>query len=486
MSLRIDYIKIEELKPYKNNAKIHTTEQIEQIKKSIKDYGMNDPIGVWKDNTIIEGHGRLEACKQLGYEEVPIIRLENLTDEERRAYTIIHNQTTMNTGFNIELLNNELEDITIDLSDYGVENFKLDELEETKEIVEDEIPEIEEDDIKSKLGDIYKLGNHILMCGDSTNEEDVNQLINGNKVDLVFTDPPYGMKKEKDGVTNDNLNYEDLLKFNEKWISITFKKLKDNGSWYCWGIDEPLMDIYASILKPMIKNNKITFRNLITWYKGDVRGQLSDKFRSYPRADEKCLFVMKGVQDFNNNVENYYERWEPIRSYLETEAKKVGLNYKKVKEITNTEMWKHWFTKSQFTLITEKHYLQLQDYYKGEAFKKEYEEIKKEYEETRAYFNNTHDNMNNVWHFDRTSGEERKCANGHATPKPIALCTRAIKSSSRENENVLDLFGGSGSTLIACEQNNRNAYVIELEPKWVDTIIKRWENFTGKKAIKLN
>lgn len=169
------------------------------------------------------------------------------------------------------------------------------------------------------------------------------------------------------------------------------------------------MDIYASILKPMIKNNKITFRNLITWDKGDVQGQLSDKFRSYPRADEKCLFVMKGVQDSNNNVENYYEGWNPIRSYLETEAKKVGLNYKKVKEITNTEMWKHWFTKSQFTLITEKHYLQLQDYYKGEAFKKEYEEIKKEYEETRAYFNNTHDNMNNVWHFDRTSGEEKMC-----------------------------------------------------------------------------
>ena len=218
MNLKIEYVSIEELKPYKNNAKIHTTEQIEQIKKSIKDYGMNDPIGVWKDNTIIEGHGRLEACKQLGYKEVPIIRLENLTDEERKAYTLIHNQTTMNTGFDLELLSSELDDITIDLSDYGFEDFKLDELEEPKEIIEDEIPEIEEDNVKSKLGDIYKLGNHILMCGDSTNAEDIKKLLNDNKVDLLVTDPPYninyeGKTKDKLKIQNDNLSNNEFRDF---------------------------------------------------------------------------------------------------------------------------------------------------------------------------------------------------------------------------------------------------------------------------------
>ena len=120
----------------------------------------------------------------------------------------------------------------------------------------------------------------------------------------------------------------------------------------------------------------------------------------------------------------------------------------------------------------------LQNYYNGEAFKKEYEEIKKEYEEikkeyysTRAYFNNTHDNMNNVWHFDRTSASERELTGGHATPKPIALCSRAIKSSSRENESVLDVFGGSGSTLIACEQTNRNCYMMELDEHYANVII---------------
>lgn len=259
--LKIEYVDINSIKPYKNNAKEHPQEQIEQIKNSIKQFNMIDPIGIWKDE-IVEGHGRLIACKELGYTEVPIIRLDHLTDEERKAYTLAHNKLTMNSDFDLDILNNELDDIlNIDMSDFG---FDLDfEDEEEKEIVEDEVPEVPEEP-KAKLGDIYQLGNHRLMCGDSTKEEDVAKLMNGVKADMVFTDPPYGMKKENDGVANDNLNYDDLLEFNKKWIPITFNNLKDNGSWYCWGIDEPLMDIYSNILKPMQKQNKITFRNFIT------------------------------------------------------------------------------------------------------------------------------------------------------------------------------------------------------------------------------
>lgn len=491
--LKIEYLSTSELKPYKNNAKIHTQEQIEQIKKSIEEFGMNDPIAVWgTDNLIVEGHGRLIACNELGIDKVPIIRLDELTDDQRKAYTLIHNQTTMNTGFDLDILNEELGNIELDMSEYGFDDIQIDDIEEEKEIIEDEVIEPPEEP-KSKLGDIYQLGNHRLMCGDSTKQEDVDKLMNGVKADLVFTDPPYGMKKENDGVANDNLNYDDLLEFNKKWIPITFKELKDNGSWYCWGIDEPLMDIYSNILKPMQKQNKITFRNLITWDKGCGQGQLSSEIRMYPIADEKCLFVMCGVQGFNTNSDNYYEGWEPIRSYLEGEAKKVGLTAKKLQEICGVGMYAHWFTKSQFTLIPKEHYLKLQEYYEGKAFTRSYDNankesqnIKNEYYKTRAYFDNTHDNMNNVWHFSRTSGEEKENAGGHATPKPIALCSRAIKSSSRENENVLDVFGGSGSTLIACEQLNRNCYMIELEPKWVDVIIQRWENFTGQKAKLLN
>lgn len=120
MKLEVDYIPIEQLKPYEKNAKIHTDEQIEQIKNSIREFGMNDPIGIWgKDNLIVEGHGRLQACKELGMKEVPIIRLDDLTDEQRRAYTLVHNQTTMNTGFNMGILAEELDNIDIDMSELG-------------------------------------------------------------------------------------------------------------------------------------------------------------------------------------------------------------------------------------------------------------------------------------------------------------------------------------------------------------------------------
>ena len=493
-NIEVKYVDIETIKPYKNNAKQHPKEQIEQIKKSIEEFGMIDPIGVW-NNEIVEGHGRLIACQELGIKEVPIIRLDQLTDEQRRAYALIHNQLTQNTDNDPDIEAEELEKILdIDMSDYG---FDINLSEEEQEIVEDEIPDVPEEP-KAKLGDIYQLGNHRLMCGDSTSEEDVAKLMNGVKADMVFTDPPYGMKKENDGVANDNLNFDDLLEFNKKWIPITFNNLKENGSWYCWGIDEPLMDIYSNILKPMQKQNKITFRNLITWDKGSGQGQLASEFRMYPIADEKCLFVMCGVQGFNTNQDNYFEEWEPVRSYLEKEIKKIGESDQKIANALGYKDGRtvnHWWSKSQWNFPTEENFKALQEYAKSKGIsifenvngiKAEYEKRKAEYYSTRAYFNNIHDNMNNVWHFSKTSVEERENAGGHATPKPIALCTRAIKSSSRENENVLDVFGGSGSTLIACEQNNRKCYMMELEPKWIDVIIQRWENFTGQKAIKIN
>ena len=148
-----------------------------------------------------------------------------------------------------------------------------------------------------------------------------------------------------------------------------------------------------------------------------------------------------------------------------------------------------WTGKSQWNLPTEDVYIKFQNWAREngkKAFLKSYEQLRAEYEQLRAYFDNTHDNMNNVWHFPKTSGEERETTGGHATPKPIALCSRAIKSSSREGEIVLDVFGGSGSTLIACEETDRVAHLMELEPKWCDVIIQRWENLTGEKAVLLN
>ena len=180
--MKIEKIDINKIKPYEKNAKIHTPEQIEQIKKSIQEFGMNDPIAVWgKDNLIVEGHGRLEALKQLGYTEVECIRLDHLTDEERRAYTLAHNKLTMNTDFDIDILNDELFNIdNIDMELFGFDvELPIEEHELTEDDYEVEVPE----EPKAKLGDIYQLGNHRAMCGDSTSEEDVAKLMNGNLAD---------------------------------------------------------------------------------------------------------------------------------------------------------------------------------------------------------------------------------------------------------------------------------------------------------------
>ena len=499
----IVYKETKDLIPYANNPRLNDN-AVDAVAASIKEFGFKVPIVVDSDNVIINGHTRLKAAHKLGLKQVPCIVADDLTPEQVKAFRLADNKTSELAEWDMDKLNIELGEIPdIDMSSFGFD-IEIDDIEEVPEVKEDEAPEVKDGDPKAKLGDIYQLGRHRLMCGDSTKQEDVDKLMNGVKADLVFTDPPYGMKKESEGVLNDNLNYDDLLDFNRRWIPLTFGALKDNGSWYCWGIDEPLMDIYSNILKPMAKENKITFRNLITWDKGDAgAGGVSfmgkDGLRSYPVGSEKCLFVMCGVQGFNNNQDNYFEGWEPVRQYLVGEAEKVGLTPQKLKEICGVGMWSHWFGKSQFAFITEEHYKELQDYYNKkeydafkkeyDAFKKEYDELKKEYDElkkeyysTRAYFDNTHDTMTDVWAMGRISHEEKMQAGGHATPKPIALCSRAIKSSSREGEIVLDVFGGSGSTLIACEQLNRKCYMCELDPHYVDVIIERWENFTGQKA----
>ena len=482
-NLKIEYVKLSEIKPYSGNAKTHPREQIEQIKKSINEVGFNDPIGVWHGE-IVEGHGRYMAAQELGLDTVPIIRLDSLTDEQRRAYALIHNKLTMNSDFDFDLLNIELEGIfDIDMSDFGFD-LNFDDDKTTEEIVEDEVPE--EVETRCKLGDIWQLGESRLICGNSTDHAVIDRLMDGAKADMVFTDPPYGMKKENKGVLNDNLNFDDLLDFNRQWIPLTFGALKNNGSWYCWGIDEPLMDIYSNILKPMARENKITFRNLITWDKGNGQGQLSSGFMMYPIADEKCLFVVCGIQCLTLNADQYWEEYEPIRKYLYDERIKCGWDVPTMKTIAghSDKSRDHWTSKSQFNLPTKEVYEKFQKWAKDhnvKAFEKEYEQLRKEYEQLRAYFDNTHDNMNNVWHFDRAGKDEREHTGGHATPKPIALCSRAIKSSSREGEIVLDVFGGSGSTLIACEQLNRKCYMAELDPKYVSVIVNRWLNFTGRK-----
>ena len=378
MELKIEYVDIDSIKPYKNNAKQHPQEQIEQIKKSIEQFGMDDPIGIWKDE-IVEGHGRLIACKELGYTEVPIIRLDHLTDEERKAYTLAHNKLTMNSDFDIDILQEELDNFdTIDMSDFG---FDIDlDIDEEQEIIEDEVPEVPEEP-KAKLGDIYQLGNHRLMCGDSTSEEDVAKLMNGVKADMVFTDPPYG--------------YE-----------------------------------YQSNMR--------------------VKSQKFDVIEN----DDKKLDFMPIVKKFNVGFVFVCTTWKVLKEWLEI--------FTKYYDLSNMIIW----NKGGGGIGDLKH-----------TFSTDYEII--------LCSNNSKEitgkRIGSVWNISKDNANDYV----HATQKPVEVSATAIKNTTNENDNILDLFGGSGSTLIACEQLNRKCYMMELDPHYIDVIIQRWENFTGKKAIKL-
>ena len=503
--MKVTELDIDQIIPYVNNPRDNTA-AIDAVASSIREFGFNVPLVLDRDRVIVTGHTRLAAARKLGLKKVPCIIAEHLTDAQAKAFRLADNRVSELATWDKELLDLELralDELNFDMTDFGFEELEKEfgdlnqNQNQNQEVTEDTPPEPdEESEPMTSPGDVYDLDGHRLMCGDSTRAEDVAKLTDGVKVDLVFTDPPYGMGKEAEGVLNDNLNYAKLLEFNKRWIPLSMDALKDNGSWYCWGTDEPLMDIYAHIIKPLIAENKATFRNLITWDKGQAQGQNSEGYRMYPIGDEKCLFIMLGVQGFNTNADNYFEGWEPVRNYLLESRLAMGWDVPTMKRIVgHTDVSRdHWTGKSQFNLPTAKVYNALkaeaerQRKEKGitnEAFKREYDDLKREYYSTRAYFNNTHDLMTNVWHFPRTSAEERALTGGHATPKPLALCARAIKSSSREGETVLDLFGGSGSTLIACDQLNRRCLIMELDPRYCDVIIKRWESLTGKKAVRL-
>lgn len=524
--MEIEHIKITDLKPAEYNPRRISDDDYQKLKNSISTFGLVDPIIVnLKNMHIVGGHQRYDVLldeHMLDNDfvaELPMVRLGDVgfvfTDTNLSIEDDAH-EKALNLALNkisgewdeqkLQPLLEELELSPIDIqltgfSEPELEELNIDTTEETGEgVVEDEYVEPEELETDIKHGDLFRLGNHYLCCGDATIEEDVERLLSASgereSIDLLLTDPPYGMKKENEGILNDNQNQEELLEFNQKWFNILFPYLSEVGSAYVFGIDEILMDIYSNILKPLIKENKITFRNLITWDKGNGQGQLSPEFRMYPIADEKILFFMMGVQGFNTNADNYFEGWEPVRQYLLQSRLAMGWDVPTMKRIVGHSDLSsdHWTSKSQFSLIPEYAYKKLQEEAEkqrqssnqNDAFKKEYDAIKKEYYDTRAYFNNTHDNMNNVWHFNRPTQAEREHCGNHASPKPLKLCERIILTSSRENEKVVDIFGGSGSTLITCEQTNRNCYMMELSPHYCQVIINRWETFTGQKAEKIN
>ena len=380
--LKIEYVDINSIKPYKKNPR-KNEEAIPYVMESIKQFGFKNPVILDKDNVIVAGHTRIESAKRLGITEIPCIYADDLTDEQIKAFRLADNKVAEIAEWDIDLLDTELDDIlNIDMSDFG---FDLDlEDEEEKEIIEDEVPEVPEEP-KAKLGDIYQLGNHRLMCGDSTKEEDVAKLMNGVKADMVFTDPPYGMNLDTDysklpsHLKNGNKEYSKIIGDNEDFTPKLITTIFDNFN-YCNEVFIFGADYFAELL--LNKNNG-------SWLVWDKR------------------------------VEENFDRM-------------IG---------------------SAFELCWSK------NKHKREIIR-----------------------CNNTLY----SGEQDAQNKVHPTQKPIKVITWILEKYSNENNLIVDLYGGSGSTLIACEQLNRKCYMMELDPHYISVIIERYINFTGNDVYRIN
>ena len=478
------------------NPRQWTKTEVEKIAKSLRETPElfeARPIIVTQHGSkyvILGGNLRYEGCKHNKDKDAPCYVIPDGTSIDKMKEIVIKDNGSFG-DWDYDVLANLWDDLP--LADWGVPAWDDQPEKDTTDAWEDDFDEKKQEiQARCKLGDIWKLGDHRLMCGDATDQLNYDLLLRGEKIDLVFTDPPYGMGKESEGVKNDNLYEDELLEFNKRWIPKTISSLSETGSWYCWGIDEPLMDIYSHILMPLIRKREIKFRNLLTWDKGHAEGQMSEDFRMYAPADEKCLFVMKGSKGFFS----YKEFKIPFHKELCDKFSQHGLSIEDAAKIfvrfqgtSDNEASRlnsaisHLRNVSMFNFPQKKYWVAWFGNDDGwEDYRERYEAAKKAWREEFNYFDNTHDNMNSVWHFDRTSKEERELCGGHATPKPLALCGRAIKTSSRIGESILDVFGGSGSTLIAAEQLNRRCYMMELDPHYCDVIISRWEKLTGKEA----
>ena len=386
-----------QLIPYARNSRTHSPEQIGQIAASITEWGFTNPILIDAENNIIAGHGRLLAAQKLGLAEVPCIVADGWTEAQKKAYVIADNKLALNAGWDTNLLGLELAELDGLGFDASLLGFSAAELAALSPIKadgltnEDAVPETPSEPI-TVLGDVWLLGNHRLMCGDSTSIDAVEKLMDGQKADMVFTDPPYGVSagggrsqtvKQKNirAIENDELRGAALKQFIADALGVV--PLKLCGSFYvCY--DQKTQHEFTGVLREIGWKQ----RNTIIWNKNN--------------------FGLSGHKGY----------------------------------------------RPKFELIAFGH--------TGESYE---------------------------WHGDNSQADVWDIARpserpgNHPTPKPVNLVERAVANSSKKNDIVVDVFGGSGSTLIACEKTSRHARLMELDPKYCDVIIKRWQDFTGKKAI---
>jgi len=397
-TLQVEYRPIASLTPYARNARTHSDTQVAQIAASIKEFGFNNPVLV-REGQIVAGHGRWLAAQRLGLGQVPTLDLSHLTASQARAYVLADNQLALNAGWDSEMLALELLELRDDGVDLGLLGFEdVDALMNPEPagglqpgVDEDAVPEPPKKAI-TKLGDVITLGRHRLMCGDSTNADDVARLMGGAKADMVFTDPPYGVeyegghnKKKRGQIKGDALEGSDLTGLFYDSLAIACANTHDHAAFYVWFASGKSVETFAAF-----GALPLDLRAVLQWYK--VRSGLGAFMAQYIPNAEPCIYAFK-------------KGCSP-----------------------------QWFGPSD--------------------------------EKT-------------VWELQREGANEY-----HPTQKPVALAERAVANSSQPGQTVLDLFGGSGSTMIACEKTGRTAYLMELDPIYCDVIVTRWEQATGRKAVR--
>ncbi|MBU6141380.1 MAG: site-specific DNA-methyltransferase [Proteobacteria bacterium] len=398
MADHIELKKVDELIPYSKNARLHSEAQVAQIAASIIEFGFTNPVLIDGEKGIIAGHGRLMAAKKLGLKEVPVVVLDHLSETQKKAYIIADNKLAENARWDEEILASELadlknEDFNLDL--IGFEDQELEKIfanlyEKENEQETEEIPENPEKPI-SKSGDIWLIGKHKLICGDSCKTETYQALLGDELADMLFTDPPY------------NVDYGNTMK--DKARGNNAKILNDN-----------LGENFGKFLFDFCKNALEVTKGAC--YICMSSSELHTLQKSFTDAGGKwSTFIIWAKNHFTLGRADYQRQYEPIL---------YG--------------WKQ----------SNDHY------WCGDR------------------------NQGDVWHYNKPNKSDL-----HPTMKPVELCKRAILNSSKTDDIILDCFGGSGSTLIASEQTNRRCRMIELDPKYVDVIVKRWQNLTGINATLL-
>jgi len=429
---KYENVKISKLKPYTNNARTHSPEQIDKIARSMQEFGFINPVLVDGELNIIAGHGRVMGAEKLGLKEVPCLFIEDLTEAQKRAYILADNRLAEDAGWDKKLLQVELEELRKLDFDITITGFELGDIniDDDFAIIEDEYEAELAKEPTAKQGEVYKLGNHYLMCGDSTDDNDIKKLIGNNVIDLVVTDPPYnvnigeksnkinkyGYKFSDRSLHNDNMADADFLEFLSQAFYNMNKILKQGGVFYIWHASGTVLEFETAL-----RNNNLKSRQHLIWNKNTFVLSRQD----YHWKHEECLYGWKEGEG------HYFVDDRTQSTVFEDKVDIDRMNKDELKNLLKELL----DDKVSSTIINE---------------------------------------------------NKPAVSEEHPTMKPIKLMARHIKNSSRENEKVCDLFGGSGTTLMACEQLNRQCYMMEFDPRYVDVIINRWEKLTGEKAERIS